>query len=73
MNVWPWNKIEALEKKVLGLDCLVSTLLQELDLTSAENRKLNTKLAASKSLIKRAHFRNPKTGRIGRKGQVFDV
>ena len=25
------------------------------------------------ALVRNAHFRNPKTGRIGRKGQIFDV
>jgi len=73
MNIWPWNKIDALEQKVLGLDCLVSQLLQELDLSNAANRALDARLAAHKSLIKRAHFRNPETGRIGRKGQIFNV
>jgi hypothetical protein len=73
MNIWPWNKIDALEQKVLELDCHVSELKQALDLSNAMNRTLNARLAAHKSLIKRAHFRNPETGRIGRKGQIFDV
>ena len=72
MNIWPWNKIDALEQKVLGLDCLVSKLLQELDLTYAANRTLDARLAAHKSLMKRAHFRNPETGRIGPKGKIFE-
>lgn len=73
MNIWPWNKIDALEQKVLELDCHVSELKQALGLSNAINRTLNARIAANKSLIKRAHFRNPETGRIGRKGQIFNV
>jgi len=44
-----------------------------LEISNAANRTLDARIAANKSLIKRAHFRNPETGRIGRKGQIFDV
>ena len=30
-------------------------------------------LDAANALIAEGHFRNPKTGRLGRKGEVFDV
>jgi hypothetical protein len=71
MNIWPWNKIDALEKKVLGLDCLVSELLREVDLTYAANRTLNDRLKRAKAQIAKGHFRNPETGRIGPKGKTF--
>jgi hypothetical protein len=66
MRIWPWSEISDLKREVAELN-------QALELANIFNRSLNTRLAASKSLIKRAHFRNPKTGRIGRKGQIFDV
>lgn len=66
MKVWPWSEISDLKDEI-------SKLNSELQLAKIRARSAETRLAASKSLIKRAHFRNPKTGRIGRKGQVFDV
>jgi hypothetical protein len=66
MNIWPWSEISDLKSEI-------TELKQALALSNAINRTAQTRLAANKSLIKRAHFRNPKTGRIGRKGQIFDV
>ena len=34
---------------------------------------LYEELDAHKKRIAEGHFRNPKTGRLGRKGEVFDV
>jgi hypothetical protein len=66
MNVWPWSEISDLKNEI-------NELKQALALSNAINRTAQARLAANRSLIKRAHFRDPKTGRIGRKGQVFDV
>jgi hypothetical protein len=66
MNIWPWSEISNLKRYNEELN-------SALDLSNAMNRTMDARLAANKSLIKRAHFRNPKTGRIGRKGQIFDV
>ena len=66
MRIWPWSEISDLKSENTKLN-------RALDLSYAENRTVHMRLAASKSLIKRAHFRNPETGRIGRKGQIFDV
>jgi hypothetical protein len=66
MKVWPWSEISDLKDEITQLKRIA-------DKYYATARSAETRLAASKSLIKRAHFRNPKTGRIGRKGQVFDV
>lgn len=66
MNIWPWSQISNLKRYNEELN-------SALDLSNAMNRTLDARLAANKSLIKRAHFRNPETGRIGRKGQIFDV
>ena len=66
MNIWPWPEISNLKRYNEELN-------SALDLSNAMNRTLDARLAANKSLIKRAHFRNPETGRIGRKGQIFDV
>ncbi len=66
MRIWPWSEISNLKREL-------SELKQALALSNAINRSAQTRLAANRSLIKRAHFRDPKTGRIGRKGQIFDV
>ena len=66
MKIWPWSEIADLKRKNAELN-------RALDIMDVFNRGLNTRLAASNSLVRRAHFRNPKTGRIGRKGQIFDV
>jgi hypothetical protein len=59
MKIWPWSEISDLKSYNEELN-------RELKLSEA-------RVAANKSLMKRAHFRNPKTGRIGRKGQIFNV
>jgi hypothetical protein len=66
MNIWPWSEISNLKRYNEELN-------RALEISNAANRTLDARIAANKSLIKRAHFRNPETGRIGRKGQVFDV
>lgn len=66
MNIWPWSKINKLEEENKGLRA-------ELALHKDELLQTTLKLSATRSLIRRAHFRNPKTGRIGRKGQIFNV
>lgn len=66
MRIWPWSEISDLKREVAELN-------QALELANIFNRQLNVRLTSHKSLIKRAHFRNPETGRIGRKGQIFDV
>jgi hypothetical protein len=66
MKIWPWSEISDLKDEITQLKLLA-------DKHYAAALREETRLAASKSLVKRAHFRNPKTGRIGRKGQIFDV
>lgn len=66
MKIWPWCEIANLKSYNAELNAA-------LQIANAHNRVAEARLAANKSLIKRAHFRNPETGRIGRKGQIFDV
>ena len=66
MRIWPWSEISNLKRYNEELN-------RALEISNAHNRILEARLAANKSLIKRAHFRNPETGRIGRKGQIFNV
>jgi hypothetical protein len=66
MRIWPWSEIS-------DLKTYNDELYAALKIANAHNRIAEARLAANKSLIKRAHFRNPETGRIGRKGQIFDV
>jgi hypothetical protein len=73
MDIWPWSKIDALEQKVLELELQAFNAQIEAELRSNMIKNAELRLTSMRSLVKRAHFRNPKTGRIGRKGQVFDV
>ena len=66
MRIWPWSEISDLKSYNAELNAA-------LQIANAYNRVAEARLAANKSLIKRAHFRNPETGRIGRKGQIFNV
>lgn len=73
MDIWPWSKIDALEQKVLELELQAFNAQIEAELRSNMLKNAELRLSSMRSLIRRAHFRDPKTGRIGRKGQLFDV
>ncbi len=77
--IWnPWKAADAAEQEALRLRCIIAerdevevNLRQELaevrlraKLAEAHVSKLNKELA-------QGHFRNPKTGRLGRKGERF--
>ena len=77
--IWnPWKALDAAEQETLRLRSLIAerdevemNLRQELaevrlraKLAEAHIAKLNKELATG-------HFRNPKTGRLGRKGERF--
>jgi hypothetical protein len=72
MGIWPWSKIDALEQKVLELECEVSEMEDALDIQASMIKNTELRLTSMRSLVRRAHFRDPKTGRIGRKGQLFN-
>lgn len=84
-TLFPWRRKADLEREVVGLraaldyaaqripdlDRQVMDLEREIRLRksiSASDKRENQRL---RDLLSNAHFRNPKTGRIGRKGQLF--
>ena len=75
MNIiWPWTARRVLEARRLETDYLhemnskLELRLREVELRS---RIFKTEIERLEDVIKDGHFRNPKTGRIGRKGERF--
>jgi hypothetical protein len=75
MNIiWPWAARKAIEAYKLEADRLYamnSRLELKLKEHALHQRILRTELERLQDLLKQAHFRNPKTGRLGRKGERF--
>lgn len=78
----PWGELREVRQELaearfqneLGRNELHAVLaLRETDRKEFElrSRLLKTEVDRLTELLKKAHFRNPKTGRIGRKGQQF--
>jgi len=75
MNIiWPWTARRVLEARRLETDYLhemnskLELRLREVELRS---RIFKTEIERLEDVIKDGHFRNPKTGRLGRKGERF--
>ena len=70
--IWnPWKALRAAEQEVTRLqdnNAWLDKKLKEFDL---RNRILKTELCRLDDVLAKAHFRNPKTGRIGKKGERF--
>lgn len=62
--LWPWGGIIEAEK-------LATRLRQRADHFERENRLLLKAVDSRKEELLDAHFRNPATGRLGRKGERF--
>lgn len=62
--VWPWGTIGEAER-------LATRHRQRADHFERENKRLLKVINASDEILLDAHFRNPATGRLGRKGQRF--
>lgn len=60
-TIWPWSRIRELESELLVANCYVREACIEADLAQAEIRHLHR-------VLDTGHFRDPKTGRIGKKG-----
>jgi hypothetical protein len=72
--IWPWAARKAIEAYKSEADyALAMNARLELKLKEAElrNRIHKTHIERLTDLLNDAHFRNPKTGRIGKKGQRF--
>lgn len=78
-KIWPWSRIAALERQISVMDVqsraridMLEKVIDKLDADSAilarklsEARKIESELRFQ---LKGAHFRDPKTGRIMKKG-----
>ena len=62
----PWGALRRAKAVIKHQADHIEDLYEELDV--AEERLTNIK-----ALIVEGHFRNPKTGRLGRKGETFDA
>jgi len=60
----PWGALRRAKIIMERQAGLVGDLYEELDVADARITNL-------KALIAEGHFRNPKTGRLGRKGETF--
>jgi hypothetical protein len=64
--LWPWGALRTARGTIARRD-------REIDqLDRALIKSIVTQLQQSK-LLREAHFRNPKTGRIGKKGERHDI
>jgi hypothetical protein len=64
--LWPWGALRTARETIARRDREIGHLERTL------NRYIVTQLQQSK-LLREAHFRNPKTGRIGKKGERHDI
>jgi hypothetical protein len=75
MNIiWPWTARRVLEARRLETDYLHemnSKLEHKLKQAELHSRVLKIEIERLEAVIKTGHFRNPKTGRLGRKGDRF--
>lgn len=82
---WPWSQLIDLEREVgeanerarkaladkARVDRALHDTLAELRLAELANRLGEKALKKQYEIIKQGHFRNPKTGRLGAKGERF--
>ena len=75
MNIiWPWTARKAVDAHKADADrlhAMNSRLEKKLREVELHQRILRSELERLQALLKNAHFRNPKTGRLGRKGERF--
>ena len=75
MNIiWPWAARKAVDAHKADADRLAamnSRLEIKLKEVELHQRILRSELERLQDLLQKAHFRNPKTGRLGRKGERF--
>lgn len=83
--LWPWGQLIDLEREVgeanerarksaadkVRVDRALHETLAELNVEKLANRLGDKALRQQHELLREAHFRNPATGRLGRKGERF--
>jgi hypothetical protein len=75
MNIiWPWTAnrvVKAYSTEADRLHEMNSKLEKKLKEAELRSRILKTEIQRLEAVLKTGHFRNPKTGRLGRKGDRF--
>lgn len=72
--IWPWaarRVVEAYKADADRLAAMNSRLEQKLKEVELRSRIFKVEIERLENTIKGGHFRNPKTGRLGRKGERF--
>lgn len=78
-KIWPWSRVAELERQIGVMDVMMSArvdmLMATIDKLEADSAILARKLSEARKIeselrfqLKGAHFRDPKTGRIMKKG-----
>ena len=74
--IWPWGRIKALKNEVSmtrayarGLESVMVELKDDLNEATTQYKHEKLERIHLEALLKKAHFRDPKTGRYGKQGQ----
>lgn len=80
--IWPWGALVKARRTIIDLrqhlDDISNVLHHEQDCRQTDRKEydlgrrlLRAEIERLERLLKNGHFRNPKTGRLGRKGERF--
>lgn len=69
---FPWKRIAELEAELATERYKSANLQRELDLQKVNRAKSTIVISDLRATIAEGHYRNPETGRLGRKGQLFE-
>ena len=72
--IWPWTAnrvVKAYSTEAARLHEMNSKLEKKLKEAELRSRILKIEIERLEAVLKTGHFRNPKTGRLGRKGDRF--
>ena len=67
----PWGALRLAKARIAELEEDATVWRSELGGMHILYREVRDHLDAAKALIANGHFRNPKTGRLGRKGVIY--
>lgn len=69
--IWPWGALLKVKRAQAYDSNTIQTMRAQLGQQRAQIGLLQADVVAKRRLIEQGHFRNPKTGRLGRKGETF--
>jgi hypothetical protein len=69
----PWGALRRAKAKIAKLEADIECANNRFENNRVWELMLGRRVKELEALIAEGHFRNPKTGRLGRKGEVFDV